>query len=491
MTAEPVTSRESALSSAQVAATESRLRALLERQRRAFLAAGPPDRATRIDRLDRAIALLVDHRDELVEALSEDFGHRSREQSLLTDVAASIEPLKFARRRVGRWMRPEKRKTQFPFGLFGARAEIRFQPLGVVGVISPWNFPVNLTFAPLAGILSAGNRAMIKPSEHTPRTSELMARIIGEVFDDSEIAVVTGGPEVGRAFSRLPFDHLLFTGSTAVAAHVMRAAAENLVPVTLELGGKSPVVVGRSASLEDTARKVAAGKLMNAGQICLAPDYVFVPEGSVEAFADATRQAVAAMYGSLVENPDYTSVIGERHVERLREYVEDARAKGSTAIELNPAGEDFSRQAAHKLPPVLVLEPSDDTKVMQEEIFGPVLPIKPYRDLDEVIRYVNEHPRPLALYYFGKDSAERERLLERTTSGGVTVNDVIMHVMMEDLPFGGVGPSGMGAYHGRDGFRRFSHAKAIYRQSRFDLGAMVRPPYGAKLRRLLKMQIRR
>lgn len=491
MTTAPVLERMTpVLPAAGDSAITQRLRAVLDRQRASFLAEGPPSAELRVDRIQRAIDLLVDHQDRICKALDADFGHRSREQTLLTDVMSSVEALKFARKRLRRWMKRERRSVMFPLGLFGARAWIEYQPLGVVGVISPWNFPINLTFTPLAGILAAGNRVMIKPSEHTPATSELMRELVAGAYDETEIAVLPGGPDVGRAFTTLPFDHLLFTGATEVARHVMRAAAENLVPVTLELGGKSPVVIGRDADLEVAARRVMNGKLMNAGQICLAPDYVFVPEGKAAEFAAAARAAAAEMYPALATNPDYTSVVNERHRERLSGYLDDARRRGAEVIEINPAGEEPGAfDPKHKMQPALVLEPSDDAQVMQHEIFGPLLPVRTYRAIDEVVDYVNARPRPLALYHFGGDSEERETLLRRTYSGGVTLDDVVMHVAMEDLPFGGVGPSGMGRYHGREGFLTFSNQRAIYRQARFDVGKLLRPPYGKGVRSLLKRQI--
>ena len=376
-------------------------------------------------------------------------------------------------------MKPEKRKVMFPLGIFGARGRIEYQPLGVVGCISPWNFPVQLTFAPLGGIFAAGNRTMIKPSEFTAKTSELMQELFAAEFDEEEVAVCTGGPDVGGAFSRLPFDHLLFTGATSIAKHVMRAAAENLVPLTLELGGKSPVVIGRSADMELAATNIMAGKTMNAGQICLAPDYVFLPEESRDEFVEAARNSVAKMYPDIKDNPDYTSIVNERHYDRLNGYLDDAREKGANVVEINPADEDFSQQQHHRIPPTIVLDPTDDMQVMQDEIFGPILPVKQYQDVNETLDYINDHDRPLGLYYFGQDKAEENKVLTHTTSGGVTVNDVVMHVAQEDLPFGGVGPSGMGSYHGYDGFRNFSHAKAIYSQSKTvsKLAAAMRPPY--------------
>ena len=467
---------------------------ILDRQKAAHLRDGAPSAEQRIERLDRCIGLLVDHRREIEDALDADFGARSRDATALTDVAGSIGPLKFAKENLRKWMRPERRKTTPAIlGLFGAKAEVRYQPKGVVGVISPWNFPVNLTFAPLAGVLAAGNRAMIKPSEFTPATSELMARMFAKAFTDEEIAVFPGGPEVGQAFSGLPFDHLIFTGATSIARHVMRAAAENLVPLTLELGGKSPVILGRSADYATAAARIMNGKTLNAGQICLAPDYVLAPDDRLEVFVDEARKAVDRMFPTVKDNPDYTSIVAQRHYERVAGYVEDARAKGARVSEMKPADEDLTQQEHRKIAPTLIIDPTDDMKVMQEEIFGPVLPVKTYRSVEEAVGYVNAHDRPLGLYYFGADAAERERVLERTTSGGVTVNDVVFHVAQEDLPFGGVGPAGMGSYHGVDGFREFSHRKAVYVQLKKDVSQMVqmRPPYGEGFRKYLEAQIKR
>ena len=465
----------------------------LELQRAAWLREGVVGAAIRKDRLERAIGLLKVHEKRLVDAMTADFGHRSEHQSLFTDVAASVGPLRHAQQHLERWMRPEKRKVgPFPLNLLGAKARVEYQPLGVVGVISPWNFPVNLTFTPLAGILAAGNRCMIKPSEYTPATSELMAEIFPTAFDPLEIAVVVGGPQTGADFAGLPFDHLLFTGATSVARHVMRAAADNLVPLTLELGGKSPVVVGRSVDMQKTVDAIMMGKLLNAGQICLAPDYVLVPDDRVEEFVESTERSVRRMYPTLLDNPDYTSVINQRHFDRLNGYVEEARSRGARVVEVNPASEDFRQQPHHKIPPTLVIDPDDDLRVMQDEIFGPILPVRRYRKVEDAIDYVNHKPRPLGLYYFGKDAAEERQVLSHTTSGGVTVNDVVMHVAQEDLPFGGVGPSGMGAYHGLDGFRTFSHARAIFTQSRINVAELagLRPPYGEKMLKAIRAQMR-
>ena len=459
--------------------TQEDMQAVLDRQKKAYLAEGVVTAKTRIDRIDRAIDILKKHGDKLSEAMAADFGHRSLEQSKVTDIEGPIAPLEHAKKQLREWMKPERRKVVFPLGLVGSRGRIEYQPLGVVGCISPWNFPVNLTFSPLAGIFAAGNRTMIKPSEFTAQTSELMKECFAENFDEEELAVFTGGPDVGGAFSRLPFDHLLFTGATSIAKHVMKAAAENLVPVTLELGGKSPVVIGRSANLEHAASNIMAGKTLNAGQICLAPDYVFLPEESRDEFVQHAQGSVAKMYPDIKDNPDYTAIISERHFDRLNGYIEDAKSKGADVVEINPAGEDFSQQQHHRIPPTILLNPSDEMKVMQDEIFGPLLPVKQYKQVDETIDYINSKDRPLGLYYFGQDKNEEEQVLTRTTSGGVTVNDVIMHAVQEDLPFGGVGPSGMGQYHGYDGFKNFSHAKSIYSQSKLasKLASALRPPY--------------
>lgn len=468
------------------------MQSALDAQRASYLAEGVVSVDTRLDRLQRCIDLLRANEDRFVAAMREDFGHRSEDQSRFTDIASSIGPLQHARAHAAKWMRSEKRKVgPFPLNLLGAKARVDYQPLGVVGVISPWNFPVNLTFGPMAGIFAAGNRALIKPSEFTPATSEAMAEAVAQHFDPTELHVVTGGPQTGADFSSLPFDHLLFTGATSIARHVMRAAAENLVPMTLELGGKSPVVVGRSAVMNATTDKIVAGKMLNAGQICLAPDYVFVPKERLDDFVDSTRQSVARMYPTLLDNDDYTSVINDRHFDRIRSYVDEARDKGAEVVEINPAGEDFSQQPNNKLPPTLIIDPDDDLAVMQDEIFGPVLPVKPYDDIEQAIGFINERPRPLGLYYFGADAQEEATMLGRTTSGGVTVNDVIMHVAQEDLPFGGVGPSGMGAYHGFDGFKTFSHAKSVFTQSKINVAELagLQPPYGEKMRKAIRQQI--
>lgn len=456
------------------------LEALLTRQRAAFTASRPEPLSQRKDRIKRAMALVKDNGEEFAKAMSADFGNRSHHQSMLTDIAATVGAGTHALKHLDGWAKPEKRKVQFPLGLMGARAEVRYEPKGVIGILSPWNFPVQLAFGPLMQVLAAGNRAMIKPSEFTERTSELMAKLIADYFAPEEVAVITGGPEVAAAFSSLPFDHLVFTGSTATGRRVMQAAAANLVPVTLELGGKSPVVLGRSADFAKAGERIAIGKMMNAGQICLAPDYLLVPEDKQDEAVAGVTGAAAAMYPRLLDNDDYASIVSDRHFERLQGLVEDARGKGAEVIEVNPAGEDFGNANQRKMPLTVLKGVNDDMTVMQEEIFGPVLPVMTYKAVDQAIDYINEHDRPLGLYYFGEDKSEQERVLTRTISGGVTTNDVVFHVSMEDLPFGGVGPSGIGSYHAIEGFREFSHARAVYHQPKIDIAKLggLKPPYG-------------
>ncbi len=466
---------------------------VLEKQRASFTAALPEPMSVRRDRMDRAIALLIDHAEAFAKAVSADFGHRSRDQTLMTDIMPSVSAMKHAKKHFESWAKGEKRKATFPLGLLGAKAEIIYQPKGVVGVVAPWNFPVGMVMVPMAGILAAGNRAMIKPSEFTEAVSVLFAEVVPKYFAEEEMAVFTGGPEVGMAFSKLAFDHMIFTGATSVGKDIMRAAADNLVPVTLELGGKSPTIIGRSADLKKAGDRIALGKMMNAGQICLAPDYLLVAKEQESDMIEAVKAGVQLQYPSLLANDDYTSVVNRRNYERLQGYLADARDKGAELIEVNPAGEDFASSNGNKMPLTVVRNVTDDMKVMQEEIFGPILPVMTYASMDEAVDYVNAHDRPLGLYYFGTDKAEENRVLSRTISGGVTVNDVIFHNAMEDLPFGGVGPSGMGNYHGADGFKTFSHMRAVYRQTGMDVAGIggFKAPYSKATAKTLAKELKK
>lgn len=473
---------------------EEDIASLLQRQRTAYLAEGEVTEAVRKDRLKRALQVLMDNKDEYIRRISEDFGNRSDSTTLFADVGASASALKEAIKHVGKWMRPEKRPLQFPLGLLGAKAQVVPQPKGVVGLITPWNFPLTMVFVPLAQMLAAGNRVVIKPSEHTPQTSEFFAKTFAEKFDDSEVAVVNGAVETSQAFAKQPWDHLMFTGAPVVGKLIMRAAAENLTPVTLELGGKSPVVVGESADLDMVAERVATMKLLNAGQICLAPDYVNLKKDKRDAFVDTYSKKVEQMYPTMLSNDDYTSIISRRHRERLEGYLEDAREKGADVRVINPAEEDFAGQnQSNKLPAAVILDPTDDMKVMQEEIFGPILPVRTYEKTDDVIDYVNDRERPLALYYFGENEAEQKKVLTSTTSGGVTVNDVLWHGGHETLPFGGVGNSGIGSYHGYDGFKEFSHMKPVLKHpSKTSIGRLlgIVPPYTNKLKKNVDRMIK-
>ncbi|HEX8793578.1 MAG TPA: coniferyl aldehyde dehydrogenase [Polyangiaceae bacterium] len=457
----------------------------LRRMKDAQRKSGAPTYEERIATLEKLEKALVARKNAIAEAISRDFGNRSRHESMVAEVFIVVGAIKHAKTHLREWMETEERETGFVF--LPARVELRPQPLGVVGIISPWNYPVQLALSPLVQVLAAGNRAMIKPSELVPETAELLRDLVAETFPADQVTVVTGGADVGEAFSKLPFDHLVFTGSTRVGKIVMRAASENLVPVTLELGGKSPTIVARDFSMKTAAERIAAGKLFNAGQTCIAPDYVMVPAGMRDQFVDAFKAAVAKMYPSLEKNPDYTSIVNDKHRARVQSYVQDAKTRGARVVEVNPAGESFEGGGAtRKLAPSLVLDPTDEMLVMQEEIFGPVLPVITYQSLDEAIAYVNDHPRPLALYLFSNERDTIERVLTNTISGGVTVNETMLHVAQDDLPFGGVGPSGMGAYHAKEGFDAFTKKKPVFRQARLNTTGLLRPPYGKTVDRLLK-----
>ncbi len=451
------------------------MNAVLERIKRAARTHGAPAYEARIESLEKLERALRKRKDTLAQAIARDFGHRSRHETFVADLFLVLTAIRHTKQHLRDWMEPEDRETGWMF--LPATCQVVHQPLGVVGIISPWNYPVQLALAPLVAALAGGNRAMIKPSELVPETAELLRDLVAEAFPDDQVAVVTGGPEVGEAFAKLPFDHVVFTGSTRVGKIVMRAASENLVPVTLELGGKSPAIVGRDFNTRVAAERIMAGKTYNAGQTCVAPDFVMLPAGSRDAFVDACRAAVTKMYPTLEKNPDYTAVINDKHYARVRSYVDDARARGATVVELNPSSESADA-TSRKMAPTLVLDAAEEMLCMQEEIFGPVLPIMTYTTLDEAIHYVNAHPRPLALYYFGHDRESIDRVVSETISGGVTINETMLHVAQDDLPFGGVGPSGMGHYHGHEGFLTLSKAKPVFRQSRINATGLLRPPYG-------------
>ena len=453
-------------------------------QRAAFADAMNPSRATRVDRLDRLLRLTQTHDRAIADAIAADFGHRSHHETDFADIFVVLSAIRHAKRHLKGWMK--SRRVATPLHLLPARSEIIRQPLGVVGVISPWNYPYQLGMEPVAAALAAGNRVMLKPSELTPRFSELLQRIVADHFAADEFAVIAGDVEVGRAFSRLPFDHLFFTGSTSVGRQVALAAAENLTPVTLELGGKSPGIVDADCDLGVAAPRIAFAKLLNAGQTCVAPDYMLVPKARVDEFVAAMRSSVAALYPSIIGNPDYTSIVSDRHYQRLAHLVEDATAQGATIVSLATAA-DKPDAATRRFPPLLLTGVDDDMAVMREEIFGPVLPVLAYDSLEHAIRYINRQPRPLALYWFGRNSERREQVLRSTISGGVAINDACWHVAQEYLPFGGVGASGMGAYHGEYGFRTFTREKPVLHQAALNGITLFRPPYGRRFAILIAL----
>ncbi len=466
----------------------ARLGRLFDLQREAFRKEMAPSRETRDDRLRRLGELVERHADGFVEVIAKDFGNRSAFETLVADVDSVGTMVRHARRNLGGWMRPRRVGTALAF--WPGSGRIVTQPLGVVGIISPWNYPLYLCAGPLVEVLAAGNRALVKPSELTPSFSEFLAKAVAEFFLEDEVAVATGGPEVAQAMSALPLDHLLFTGSTAVGRLVAQAAAKNLTPVTLELGGKSPAIVDADADFGRAVPRITWGKLFNAGQTCIAPDYALVPARRLDEFVEAVKRSAASFYPASSADPAYTSIVNDRHFARLNGLVEDARSKGARVIEVAPDGVRPD-PASRKIPPTLLVGVDATMRVMQEEIFGPLLPVVPYEGIEDALRYVNSGDRPLALYWFGRDHARLDEVLARTISGGVTVNDCMLHVIQENLPFGGVGPSGIGAYHGEHGFRRFSHEKAVFQvRGPFGGSFLFHPPIGAVAewaRKLLKV----
>lgn len=460
---------------------------LLARQRAAFGQNMNPSLDARLHDLEKLATLLLSNREAIASAISADFGNRSRHESLLAEVFVTLKGIRETQKALGGWMKPRARRLEWLFQ--PGRAEIIPQPLGVIGILSPWNYPVQLALAPLTAALAAGNRAMLKPSELTPKTSLLMKELLSQAFSEDKVAVIVGGPLVGEAFAGLDFDHLIFTGSTRVGRLVMRAAAETLTPVTLELGGKSPVLIHDDAPLEDTALRVMTGKLFNAGQTCIAPDYALVPRGQRNAWAAAFRSAAMKLYPRLESNPDYTHIINDRQLARLRGALDEARAGGATVYEVNPAGEALAPSSRVLAPHVVVDAPLDGA-LMQDEIFGPILPVVPYDSFDDALGFINARPRPLALYSFGRSEARHQRVLRGTVAGGVTVNETLLHVGVDDLPFGGVGPSGMGRYHGQAGFDGLSQLKPVFHQYAPNATALLRPPFGRALEGLLKVLLR-
>ena len=460
------------------------LDAVLAAQRSAFNAHPYPSYTERVANLKKLGAAIESNEAAFQKAISEDFGNRSYIETIVTETMVIKAGVNHQIKHLKKWMKARRAPTALHYK--PSSNKVIPQPLGVVGIIAPWNYPLQLAVMPLIGALGAGNRAMIKPSEYTPRLSALLKQVLEEMFTEDEVFVATGGVDVASAFSALPFDHLLFTGSTPVGRIVAGAASKNLTPVTLELGGKSPVIVDDSANMDLVTPRITNAKLLNAGQTCVAPDYVLMPEKRIDAFSEALIKQAETFYPTFAGNDDYTSIVADSHYARLQTLLEDAENKGA---KLRTAGNDDKQQLAkeRRVPLTVVTNTTPDMKIMQEEIFGPLLPIVASESLDDALNYVQERDRPLALYWMGEDKAREDKVLKESISGGVTINDCAWHVIQEDIPFGGVGPSGMGAYHGEDGFRTFSHIKGVFTQSRFSSGKMMFPPYTEKTSKLLKM----
>ena len=454
-----------------------RMQQVFAQQRRAFAALPYPTLADRRAKLKSLRRLLQRYQDRVVDAVSADFGGRAATETKFSEVLGPILEIDHARASLRRWMKPRRRHTEWLF--LSNRVWINYQPKGVVGVIAPWNFPLYLSLGPLIAALAAGNRVMIKMSELSPRSTELLAHMLGECFPEDEVAVFGGEVEAAQAFSRLPFDHLVFTGSPAIGRHVMRAAADNLTPVTLELGGKSPALVSGGSSMARAAGSIAHGKALNSGQICVAPDYALVPRESVAAFAAAVGEAFRRMYPSVQGNRDYTSIASDAHAKRIRDLLADAKAKGGQVIACGDDG------PGRRIPLHIVTGVRDDMRIASEELFGPILPVIAYDSLDEAIAYVTARPRPLALYPFGFGRDQLAHVMRSTHAGGMSVNDWGWHVFNHDLPFGGIGNSGMGTYHGDEGFRELSHAKPVFKRNRFFPMSLFYPPYGNLVQRLI------
>ena len=457
---------------------EKSLEQMFALQRQACLTEAYPTYEQRKAHLKTLYKMVVDHQDEIAAAISHDFSNRSVDETKLFEVMTSLNGIKHSLKHLKKWMKPSKRDVGILFQ--PATGYVMYQPMGVVGVVVPWNYPLFLAIGPLGQALAAGNRVMLKMSEFTPEFSSLFQRLIAQYFPENQIVVMTGDAQLAQAFTQLPFDHLLFTGATSIARHVLHAAADHLTPVTLELGGKSPVIVAKDADIAESTRRIAFGKTMNAGQTCVAPDYVFVHQSQVQQFIDCYFETIQQFYPNrILNNQDYTAIINDRQYQRLQHYIEDAVAKGAQIHQIE------RELDGRRLPHIVLTQVNDDMLVMQNEIFGPVLPIKTYTQIDEVIDYINAHDRPLALYYFGYNKAEQQQVLHATHSGGVCLNETLMTAGMEDMPFGGIGPSGMGHYHGHEGFKTFSHAKSVFSRPKFSLMKLIYPPYGSSILKLI------
>lgn len=467
----------------QVTDTEiSRMKDLFEKQKGAYSNAPMPSADQRILHLKRLKEVVLKYQDELAAAVYEDFSCRSKNETLIAEILTSVQGINDAIKHTKKWMKPSKRKVGMLFA--PANNQVVYQPVGVVGIIVPWNYPIFLALGPLTAAIAAGNRSLIKMSEFTPALNKVFTNMIAEAFEENRVAVIEGEAEVAAAFSEMPFNHILFTGSTNVGRFVMAAAAKNLTPVTLELGGKSPTIVSRHVPMKDAAERICYGKSVNAGQTCVAPDYILVPKEKEAEFVEAYKTAFSKMYPTLKDNEDYTAIVNSRQHQRLTEWIKDAKDKGAKLTEINPANEDLS--STRKLAPTLVQNQKDNMIVAEQELFGPILPIIAYESIDDALQYVADRPRPLALYYFGYNKDEADYVLANSHSGGVSINDTLKHLAQDDMPFGGVGDSGMGHYHGKEGFITFSHAKSVHRVGKLATGSLIYPPYKSAVINALK-----
>lgn len=466
----------------------SQLDNLFEAQKAAFVRNIMPSAQERIDNLNSLEQAIIKHKDKLISAVNSDFGCRCPDETLLAEIIPTVEAVRYIKKRVKKWMKPSYRTTGMLFQ--PAKSMLIYQPLGVVGVITPWNYPIYLAMGPLAGALGAGNRVMIRMSKNTPHTALALQEMVESAFKKDHVLVMTADECSGSSFAQKNWDHLVFTGSTSVGRQIMRAASENLTPVTLELGGKSPAIISQDFPMKDAAERIAFGKAFNMGQTCVAPDHVLCPATRIDEFATLFKSAVEKMYPTMKNNPQYTSIINQDEYSRLQDILDDARAKGAQIIPINPADEPFDSanntwSSQRKMAVTLIVNVNNQMRVMQEEIFGPILPVIPYDRFEDAIEFVNQRPRPLALYYFDYNRGRVNYLLTHTHSGGALINDTLVHVAQDDMPFGGVGESGMGQYHGHEGFLTFSKAKGVLLKPRVNSGKFIYPPYGGKLHSLL------
>jgi len=460
---------------------------ILDLQKRNFIENGHPSLEQRLDRLKRCVALIETHDDQIIESLNADYKMRSKYEIITSEISQTLRTLNFSIKNTKKWMKAIKRPSEYGAGFLGAKSYMIPSPLGSVGVIAPWNFPVGMVFYPTASIFAAGNTVMAKPSEFTPNTSQLIKDAVEKYFDKSEFAIFLGGPEVGEEFSKLPFDHLLYTGSGRIAKKVLSQTAENIVPTTMELGGKSPTIISDDADLKLAAKRILFVKTLNNGQICLSPDYIFIKKGLENDFVDALKSVFAEFFPIADGEDTYTSMVNKNHFERMKLYLNDAQAKGASVIELG----NFDNQEINLMGTKVILNVNDDMEVMKNEVFGPLLPLMTFEKLDEVTNYINSHDHPLGLYFFGNKKAEQDFVINNTKSGGVTINDVMFHLAQSHLPFGGVGPSGYGHYHGYEGFLNFSNLRAVYYQSKFDkIFQAMRPPRGKSFKAFLDLMKR-